>query len=62
MEKCIHKRKLAKYENAEITLADEQHTQICNVMNAIDSETIDELQKIFEEGESHGVSSKLKEI
>ena len=62
MECGIHKRKLAKYENAEITLADEQHTHMCDVMNPINSETIDELQKIFEEGESYGVSSKLKEI
>ena len=62
MERGIDKRKLAKYENAEITLADEQHTQMCDVMNAIDGEATDELQKIFEEGESHGVGSKLKEI
>ena len=32
------------------------------VMYAIDSEAIDELQKIFEEGESHGYGSKFKEI
>ena len=62
MERGIDNRKLVKYGNAEITLADEQHTQMCDVMNAIDSEAIDELQKIFEEGESHGVDSKLKEI
>ena len=31
-------------------------------MYAIDSEAIDELQKIFEEGESHGYGSKFKEI
>ena len=62
MERGIDKRKLAKYENTEITLADEQHTQMCDVMNAIDGEAVDDLQKIFEEGESHGVGSKLKEI
>ena len=62
MERGIDKRKLAKYENTEITQADEQHMQMCDVVNAIDSEAIDDLQKIFEEGESHGVGSKLKEI
>ena len=62
MERGIDKRKLAKYENTEITLADEQHMQMCDVMNAIDYEAVDDLQKIFEEGESHGVGSKLKEI
>lgn len=29
-------KKLARYENAEITLGDEQHTQMCNVVDAID--------------------------
>lgn len=59
MECGIDKRKLAKYENTEITLADEQHTQMCDVINAIDGEAVDDF---FEEGESHGVGSKLKEI
>ena len=63
MERGIDKRKVARYENTEIlTLADEQHTQMCGVMDAIDDAAIDDLQKIFEEGESHGVGSKLKEI
>ena len=31
-------------------------------MNAIDGKGNDDLQKIYEEWESHGVSSKLKEI
>ena len=62
MERGIHKRKLAKYENTEITLADEQHTQMCDVMSIIDGTVGDDLQKIFEEGEIHGVRSKLKEI
>ena len=35
---------------------------MCAVMNAIDGKGIDDLQKIFEEGEFHGVNSKLKEI
>ena len=59
---ALTKRKLAKYKNAEISLNDKQNTQMCAVMNAIDGKGIDDLQKIFEEGESHGVSSKLKEI
>ena len=50
MERGIDKRKLARFENTEITLADEQHTQMCDVMNAIDSAAVDDLQKIFEEG------------
>ena len=62
MERGIDKRKLAKYESTEITLADEQHTQMCDIVNVIDGTVGDDLQKIFEEGEIHGVSSKLREI
>ena len=62
MERGIAKRKLAKYENTELTLADEQHTQMCDIVNIIDGSVGDDLQKIFEEGETHGVSGKLKEI
>ena len=62
MEQGIDKRKLAKYESTEITLSDHQHTQMCDVMNTIDGVAVDELQYIFEEGEAHGVSEKLKEI
>jgi len=62
MERGIDKRKLAKYQSIEITLLDHQHTQMCDVMNTIDGVAVDELQHIFEEGEAHGVSDKLKEI
>ena len=62
MEHGNDKKKLARYENTVITLTDEQHTQMCDVMNAIDGEAVDDLQKIFKEGESHGVGSKFKEI
>jgi len=62
MERGIDKRKLAKYESTEITLSDHQHAQMCDVMNTIDGVAVDELQYIFEEGEAHGVSEKLKEI
>ena len=36
--------------------------QMCDVVNAIDSEAVDDLQKIFEEREFHGAGRKLKEI
>ena len=62
MERGIDKRKLAKYESTEITLSDHQHTQMCDVMSTVDGVAVDELQHIFEEGETHGVSDKLREI
>ena len=42
MEHGIDKRKLAKYENTEVTLADEQHTQMCDIVNVIDGTVGDE--------------------
>ena len=49
MERGLDKRKLAKYQATEITLADEQHTQMCNVMDIIDKAATNDLQRIFEE-------------
>ena len=46
MEHGTDKRKLTKYNNNEIFLADEQHIQMCDVMNAIDGKVLDNLQKI----------------
>lgn len=62
MERGLDKRKLARYEKTEITLSEEQHAQMCDVMDVVDRVAVDGLQRIFEEGEIHGVSDKLKEI
>ncbi|XP_065897671.1 uncharacterized protein [Dysidea avara] len=62
MERGVDKRKLARYEATEVALADEQHTEMCSVMDAIDQVAADDLQCIFEEGEALGVGGKLREI
>jgi len=62
MERGVDKRKLARYEPTEVTLADEQHTQMCNVMDVIDQVAVDDLECIFKEGEIHGVEEKLREV
>ena len=62
MEWSPDKRKLAQYEKTEITLSEEQYTQMCGVMDVVDQVAVDDLQRIFEEGETHGVGNKLKEI
>jgi len=59
LENGIYKKKVAKYKKTEMTLADEQHTQMCDVMSIIDSTVGDDLQKIFKEGKVHGVSSQF---
>lgn len=62
MERGLDKRKLAKYVDTELTLADNQHSQMCSVVDTINQVAVDDLQRIFEEAEAHGVSDKLKEI
>ena len=62
MERGLDKRKLAQYENTEITFLEEQYTEMCHIMDAVDQVGVDNLQRIFEEEESHGVGNKLKEI
>ena len=62
MERGLDKRKLAKYVDTELTLADNQHSQMCSVVDTINQVAVDDLQRIFEEAEAHGVGDKLKEI
>ena len=62
MERDVDKRKLARYETTEVMLADEQHTQMCNVMDVIDEVAVDDLECIFKEGEIHDVEAKLREV
>ena len=50
-------RKLKKYEASELVLDDEQNAEICSVMEATQP---DELEKLFKEGDEHGVGSLMK--
>ena len=47
MERGLDKKKLARYENTEVTLSEEQHTQMCDVMDVVDQVAVDELQRIL---------------
>ena len=60
MERDLDKRKLAQYESTEITLSEEQHSLMCDVMDVVDQVAVDDLQCTFEEGEIHNVGNKLK--
>ena len=62
MERGLDKRKLTRYENMKVTLSEEQHTEMCDIMDAVDRVGVDDLQRVFEEGESRSVGNKLKEI
>ena len=36
MERGFDKRKLTRYENTEITLSEEQHREMCDIVDAVD--------------------------
>ena len=61
-ERNNDKIKLRKYEKTEVTLADEQHDDMCNVMNTIEEVSRDDLEKVFAEGDAHGVGDKVREV
>ena len=56
--KSNDKKKLRKYENTEVTLADDQHEDMCNIVKTIEEVSKDDLEKLFAEGDIHGVGDK----
>ena len=58
-ERTSTMRKLANYESSEITLDVNQNEEMCSIVQAIGD---DDLEKLYVEGEKHGVGSIMKEI
>ena len=56
------KRRVKSYEHTELPLDTEQHEQMDAVTSAIEKECPGELEKLFVEGEKHGVGSKLRDV
>ena len=52
-------RKLAKHEESEVTLNEEQHTEMCSIVERTEN---DDLEKLFKEGNEHGIGELMKEI
>jgi len=52
-------RKLQKYEDSEIVLDDAQNEEMCDIVQSIGD---DELEKLYIEGEKHGVGTIMKDI
>lgn len=52
-------QKLGKFEESEIVLDDEQNEEMCGIVEAVQS---DELEKLFWEGDEHGVGNLMKTI
>lgn len=62
IERNNDKRKLTKYERTEVTLADEQHEEMCAIVDKVEEIDKAELEKIFAEGDSHGVGTQIREV
>ena len=60
--KSNDKKKLRKYENTEVTLANGQHEDMCNIVKTIEEVSKDDLEKLFAEGDIHGVGDKVREV
>ena len=58
-ERTSNIRKLAKYEENEIDLDDEQNDEMCAIMEKMGDT---DLQTLYDEGDKHGVGDILKEI
>ena len=52
-------RKLARLEESEVVLDKEQNEEMCAMVEAVQAE---ELEKLFQEGEQHGVGSLMKKV
>ena len=62
MERNSDKRKLSKYQNTEVTLSEEQHEEMSAIVRRIEEVGKDELEKVFAEGDAHGVGTQIREI
>ena len=62
MERNSDKKKLSKYQSTEVTLSEEQHEEMSAVVSRIDEVGKDELEKVFAEGDAHGVGAQIREI
>ena len=61
-ERNNDKIKLTKFEKTEITLAEEQHDEMCTIVNRIEEVGKDELEKVFADGDAHGVGAQIREV
>jgi len=52
-------RKLASFEASKIFLYDDQNDEMCNVVQSIGN---GDLEKLYLEGEKHGVAKIMKDI
>ena len=61
IERSVDKAKLARHEDIELLLDDEQSEELCNVMKKIEETCPDKLQEIFQEGDTHAVGKLVRD-
>ena len=61
-ERSNDKLKLAKLQTMDLDLTDKQHIEMCNVREAIEESERDELDRVFAEGDAHGVGDMLRNV
>ena len=58
-ERTNNIQKLQKYEESEVTLDDEQHSEMCQIMENIGTH---DLEMLYKEGDEHGVRKVMQDI
>ena len=61
-ERSADKAKLARHEELELPLDDEQSDELCDVMKKIEETCPDELTKIFKEGDDNVVGNRVRDF
>ena len=62
MERSADKAKLAKYDDLDVTLDDEQSDELSSIMSKIEESSVDELSKIFEEADGYSVGDSVRTV
>ena len=61
-ERAKDRSRLQKYSHTELTLDDEQHNELSQLMDAIEEKRSKEIEEIMQDAVSHGVGDSVREI
>ena len=62
IEQGKDRRKIRQFENMDVPLDCEQDTELRDFVTFIDQNFGNELEKLYEEADKHGVAEKLREV
>ena len=61
-ERAKDRIRLQKYSHAELTLDDEQHDELSQLVDAIEEKGGQEIEEIMQDADNHGVGNSVREI